>query len=102
MNPNELDDVLVQINQIAIKYPIQKIVLFGSRARGDHSNVSDYDIAVYDNGLSEVDKACISVAMEDVETLKKIDILFINDTINDELIQNIRREGVTIYEQIGK
>jgi len=30
------------------RYKVDKIVLFGSRARGDYSSVSDYDIAIFE------------------------------------------------------
>lgn len=33
-----MDQVLLQIETIASRYPLQKIVLFGSRARGDRGN----------------------------------------------------------------
>ena len=40
-----LDNVLKQISLIAQKYNIGKVILFGSRARGDNTPKSDYDIA---------------------------------------------------------
>lgn len=96
-----MDDVLIQICEIAIKYNIEKVVLFGSRARGDNSPVSDYDIAVFKNNLSAIDKASFSSDVEEIETLKKIDIVFMNADLTNELMKNIEREGVIIYEQIG-
>nr|DAR07982.1 MAG TPA: hypothetical protein [Caudoviricetes sp.] len=40
-----------QISKIGKKYGADKIVLYGSRARGDNRERSDIDIAVF--GLSE-------------------------------------------------
>jgi len=45
------DYVIEQLCEIAAKYKIEKMVLFGSRARGDHSLLSDYDIAVFEGGF---------------------------------------------------
>ncbi|HHV16764.1 MAG TPA: nucleotidyltransferase domain-containing protein, partial [Gelria sp.] len=45
-----MDEVLQKIGQVAGKYKVEKLVLFGSRARGDNSLRSDYDIAVFGNG----------------------------------------------------
>jgi predicted nucleotidyltransferase len=92
------DYVLQQMKELAIKHNIEKVVLFGSRARGDHSPVSDYDVAVWAEHLSAVDKARFCVDVEDIETLKKIDIVFIDAAITAELMKNIVAEGVVILE----
>ena len=39
--------VNVDLRKIASQYDVTKIVLFGSRARGDNQAKSDVDIAVY-------------------------------------------------------
>ncbi|SET64241.1 Predicted nucleotidyltransferase [Natronincola peptidivorans] len=93
------DYVLVDIRGVATKYKIEKIILFGSRARGDYSTVSDYDIAVFGNGLSSMDKALFCSEIEEINTLKKIDVVFIDESLDDKFIENVMREGVTIYEQ---
>lgn len=90
---------LTQIREIATRYKIDKLVLFGSRARGDHSPVSDYDIAVFGKHLSPLDKACFCADTDEIETLKKIDIVFVHDSATDELIENITRDGVILAEQ---
>ena len=92
------DPVIRQVMQLAGNYGFRKIVLFGSRARGDHSSVSDYDFAFYGDNVSELDKSCFSVEVEDVSTLKKIDIVFIDHLTPAELLNNISSEGVILYE----
>lgn len=93
-----LDSVIEQIKDISIKYKIDKLVLFGSRARGDNTEVSDYDIAVFEKDMSPLEKAKFYVEVDEIETLKKIDLIFVKDTGTDELIKNIINEGVIIYE----
>jgi predicted nucleotidyltransferase len=95
----EMDSVIKQIREIAMEYKIDKLMLFGSRARGDHSPISDYDIAVFGKDLSAFDKASFYADIDEVETLKKIDIVFVQDSATDELIKNIMREGVILDEQ---
>lgn len=56
MEHESVDYVLEQIKAIAIKYKTEKVLLFGSRARGDNTSVSDYDIAVVGNNLSALAK----------------------------------------------
>jgi uncharacterized protein len=98
VNDMEMDSVIEQIREIAIKYKINKLVLFGSRARGDHSPVSDYDIAIYAKNLSVLDRANFRADIDEIETLKKIDIVFVYDSATDDLMKNIKRDGVILYE----
>ena len=104
-NPMKVDvlntaSVLNEIISIARNYSVQKVVLFGSRARGDNSDVSDYDIAIFENNLTANNKAYFNVDVEENQTIKKIDKVFVNDCISDELMKNIEKEGIVIYEQI--
>jgi len=95
-----LNDTLIQsIQAIGEKYAIKQIVLFGSRARGDNKPTSDIDLAVYP--LPEfMSKGYFSSDIEDLATLFKIDIVFINDYTDIKLIENIKKEGVVIYERL--
>ena len=93
-----MDSVLEQIKEISLQYKVEKIVLFGSRARGDCSPVSDYDIAIFENHLSAFDKARLRDEVDEIETLKKIDIIFVQENFTDELMESIKRDGVIIYE----
>lgn len=93
-----MDRVIEDIKEIAMKYKVEKIVLFGSRARGDHSAVSDYDFAVFESYLSALEKARFCADVDEIETLKKIDIVFVRENSTDELMESIKRDGVILYE----
>lgn len=97
--PYQLSEKLIQsIQGIGHEYLIRKIVLFGSRARGEAGPASDIDLAVYP--LPEFkEQGRFASCIDDLETLLKIDLVFINDNTDRELLENIRREGVVIYEQ---
>jgi len=41
------NNMISRIQSIARRYPIDRIVLFGSRARGDNGKYSDIDLAVF-------------------------------------------------------
>lgn len=92
-----IDHVLTKIKEIAEKYNIEKVVLFGSRARGDNSPLSDYDIAVFGDELSDLEKAIFCLDVEEMETLKKIDIVFVSKDSKDSFLKNINKDGVLIY-----
>lgn len=80
------------------KYPnIEKVVLFGSRARGDNSERSDYDLAIY-GYLSQNEMSAIrSVFNEELPTLHKIDLVFMQEKLLPAFIKSIETEGVKIY-----
>lgn len=86
------------IQKIGQKYAIEKIILFGSRARGDNKEVSDIDLAVFP--MPEFDKrGSLASELDDLDTLLKIDIIFKDENIDLRLLEKIEREGVTLYER---
>lgn len=98
MSFNLEQDIIKDIITIAEKYTINKVVLFGSRARGDNKNTSDIDLAIYCMKDFD-DKGSFILDIEDIETLLKFDIVFINNKLDEKLIDNIEKEGVIIYER---
>lgn len=44
------DCVIEEICDLAKKYGVGKVILFGSRARGDYKRASDIDLAAYGGG----------------------------------------------------
>ncbi|HHY77993.1 MAG TPA: nucleotidyltransferase domain-containing protein [Clostridiales bacterium] len=90
--------VIESIKQLGKKYAIQKIILFGSRARGDNSSRSDIDLAIYPSiGFSS--KGSFASDIEDLDTLLKIDLVFIDENTDPQLIDTIEKEGVVLYER---
>lgn len=77
---------------------VNKLVLFGSRARGDNQEKSDIDIAVY--GCSNFLKLKMKID-EELWSLLHIDIINMDDyNVSQELINEINRDGVVLYEKI--
>lgn len=90
------DMVLKQIIDLAQKRNITKVILFGSRARGDFKKKSDIDLAVLGENIAE-----FSFDVDELtDTLLKYDIIDLNSNISDELLKNIQNEGIIIYEKI--
>jgi len=94
-----LDTVLKAICKIAKEYPdIRKVVLFGSRARGDFNDSSDYDIAVF--GGDQNERMHFQARIDDIDTLLKIDILFVSDRIiGTPIYENIRKDGIILMDK---
>lgn len=95
MTYNIPDRVLREIKMYAEKNNIEKVILFGSRARGTNGERSDIDIAVtggdFDSFYWNME--------EDVHTLLMFDVVELDRGISEELKKEIERDGVTIYEK---
>lgn len=70
-----------------------RIILFGSRARGDYKATSDIDLAV----LSDISRDEQYKIMNEIDLLDiayKVDIVFVDSNTKKELIESIKRDGV--------
>jgi predicted nucleotidyltransferase len=88
--------VLDEIRALAHKYHAKKVILFGSRARGDFKRTSDIDIAVSGGDFA---RFALDVD-EETSTLLKFDIVDLDRNIQKELRDSIETEGIVIYEEI--
>ncbi|WP_289129019.1 nucleotidyltransferase domain-containing protein [uncultured Clostridium sp.] len=91
--------IINEIIDISKKYyGINKVVLFGSRARGDNELKSDIDLAVYCDGD-------LSLFIEEVEntthTLLEFDFSDMNNIVDDFFIEQVEKEGIVLYEKCG-
>ena len=88
------------IQYICKNYPsIEKVILFGSRARGDHTQKSDYDLAIYGQFQQNEIILLRNALREDLPTLHKIDVVFMQSETDKKFIENIEKEGVLIYDK---
>jgi uncharacterized protein len=82
------------IKVIEIFFPQAKIYLFGSRARGDYSEVSDIDIAIdAGNQISMTQKGQIMSMIDALNIPQKVDVVDFNRAPN-ALKENILKEGI--------
>ena len=88
--------VIRQISALAKKHHIQKVILFGSRARGDFRRASDIDLAVQGG---DVCRFRLDVE-EETHTLLTFDVVDLCSDLSPELREAIGREGVLLYEEI--
>lgn len=95
MKYNLPDRIRRELSTFAKKYAITKIILFGSRARGTHTERSDIDIAVYGGDFEHF----YWDVKEKTHSLLMFDIVQADVAISDELKQEIEKDGVTIYEK---
>ena len=86
-----------EISRTAERYGVERLVLFGSRARGAHGPKSDIDLAVY--GCP--DFAGFAEALEEeVWTLLTFNLIDMSARPSPELVAEIERDGIAIYEKV--
>ena len=87
--------VLQEILQFARDAGVERLVLFGSRARGTHSERSDIDLAVYGGDFD----AFYFRVQEETESLLEFDLIDRHRKVSPSLLEEIEREGIEIYEK---
>ena len=88
--------VLEQIRSIAKQYDLNRVILFGSRARGDFKERSDIDLAASGGNIS-----AFSLAVdEETDTLLKYDVVDLYRPVDPALLDNIRKDGIMLYEKV--
>lgn len=93
-------DIIESIIKISKRYNnIEKVVLFGSRARKENSPKSDIDLAIYLNKNNTNMFDFIYDIENECPTLLEFDFSNMN-TIRDEIfINEVNKDCVTIYEK---
>ena len=95
MKCNIPERIIKDIFLFSKKHGIQKVILFGSRARGDCTERSDIDLAVCGGDFD----AFYWDVRENVHSLLTFDIVNLDSGISEDLKIEIERDGVTIYEE---
>ncbi len=95
------DRVIEYFRRAAASEPaITRLVLFGSRARGDARPRSDYDWAIDAPSWTDALWAAWSLRMRDeAPTLCGIDLVWLRDSTSPALRGRIEEEGEIIYER---
>lgn len=95
-------DVLSFVAARARRYGgAHRIILFGSRARGDHRRQSDFDIAVDpDDDLARNWSQFWLEVDNEAPTLCSIDLVRLDDTLSDPLRTAIESEGIRYCDDL--
>ena len=88
--------VLEEIKELAKKSGVKKVILFGSRARGNFERASDIDLAVKGGDITQF---TLDVK-EETSTLLDFDVINLEEKLQEKLLDSIRKEGITIYEEV--
>ena len=90
------EKVIDSICDVARKYKIKKIILFGSRARGDYNRASDIDLAAFGKNIGR-----FRLELEEtVPTLLTFDVVDMTGNPSNMILDTINKEGRILYEEI--
>lgn len=91
-------EIIKDIIKICEKHEyIDKVILFGSRARGDNNLKSDINLAIYsEKPLVEF----IEAVETKTRTLLEYDYLHMNSIQDRFFVEQVDKDGIVIYEKL--
>lgn len=78
-------------------FGVIKVIIFGSRARGDYKVNSDIDLAVIFNNNEKDNFIKLQTKLEELNTLYKFDIVDFKSVKDDKFKKEIEKDGIIIY-----
>lgn len=87
-------EIIEKIKNIATRNSV-KIIIFGSRARGNYKPTSDIDLAVIEN-ITEEQKYKIIDEIDQIDSEYKIDLVFAQNIKNNKFLNEIKKEGIVL------
>lgn len=94
-----IDEIKEKSKSIFMLYPVKKVTLFGSYAKGTQDTDSDIDFLIKDSDISILATSNLKEQLSSVLN-KKVDILSESD-LSDVFLFLIRDEEVVVYEKQG-
>jgi uncharacterized protein len=89
--------VLALLLKTCRKYSnIEQVMLYGSRARGDHRHNSDIDIAISAPDMDDVTFSKLWNEIDDLPIIYSIDCLHLQSLHNQALLEAIKKEGILL------
>jgi uncharacterized protein len=87
-----------KIQAVLASFPeVEKVVVYGSRAKGNFKPGSDIDLALFGDGITDKVTSRIYWALDDLLLPYKIDLSLFSALKHPALIDHIRRVGIAVY-----
>lgn len=89
-----------EIQTVFARYPaVEKVMIYGSRAKGNYKNGSDIDLTLIGEKISDADFIHIRSDLDDMLTPYTFDLSLFQQIDHAELIEHIRHVGCVFYEK---
>lgn len=100
INSGLSQNTINQINSVFAKYPqIEKVMLYGSRAKGNYKHGSDIDLSMFGEGLTYKIQMDVFDDLDELLLPYMIDLSVFDSLDNDDLKEHIKRVGVVFYRR---
>ena len=94
------DETILKIHSAFVKFPeIEKVVIYGSRAKGNYRNGSDIDITLFGKELSHQILLRLMNEIDELNTPYMFDISIYDTLSSETLKEHINRVGLVFYER---
>ena len=91
---------IAQIQRLLARYPkVEKALLYGSRAKGNHRPDSDIDLSLTGKDLDLSLLLEIENAFDDLLLPYKTDLSIFHKIENPKLLDHINRVGIVFYQK---
>ena len=78
---------------------LEKVILYGSRAKGNYKKFSDVDITLEGDNLTLADLFQIQDLLYESDLPYMYDVSVFSSITNSDLIDHIKRRGIVIWER---
>jgi predicted nucleotidyltransferase len=93
-------ETINKINSVFLKHPeIDKVIIYGSRAKGNYRTGSDIDLSMFGNDLEYDLIGKVSSEIDDLNTPYLFDISIFNLLNSPSLEEHINRVGKIFYKK---
>jgi predicted nucleotidyltransferase len=94
------DNTIAEITGVFRQHPeIDKVLIFGSRAKGCYREGSDIDLALFGDKINRRILLKISCDIDDLEMLYSIDLINYQDVKDKPIGAHIMRVGQVFYQK---
>jgi len=98
------EEVIQQCQSVFAQFnEIEKVILYGSRAKGNYKTGSDIDLTIVLKAGAEAAQASlsflnrVSLALDDLDLIYTIDLSLFEHISNPDLVDHIKRVGIEFY-----
>jgi len=94
------EEAIQKLNNVFASYPgIDRVILYGSRAKGNYKYGSDIDLVLIAPQFTLTDLNKIENRIDDLLLPWKIDLALFHQIENPDLLEHIKRVGIAFYKK---
>ena len=94
------EDQIRKMQAVFAAYPqVQKVILYGSRAKGNYKTGSDIDLCLVGQDLDQTFLYRIEELLDELLLPYTFDLSIYGNLSNQDLIDHIDRVGVVLYQK---